>query len=329
MLEWRSVKKIDGERMVLDIPELTVAAGQIVAIVGPAGSGLDELFELLLGNQQPTTGTIRLDGLNPTTDRDAYRRRLGVLFATNNLYVRNSALSNLRLHAQLYGLPRKRADEVIAWVGLGDVDREPVAKLSSGMQRRLAFGRATLHHPNLLALMDPFAECDRASIDLLQDLCEKTAQQGTAVLILTDDLSNLSFCNTIHILQQGCISDSYSPEQPSQTQIPFKIPARSEDKVVLLNPSDILFALAEEGRAWVQTCEQRLPTQFTLTKLEERLARSGFFRAHRSFLVNLQHVREVIPYTRNSYTLVLDGEQHTEIPLSKSAARELRELLGY
>jgi ABC-2 type transport system ATP-binding protein len=72
-----------------------------------------------------------------------------------------------------------------------------------------------------------------------------------------------------------------------------------------------------------------LPTHFTLNELEERLLRSGFFRAHRSYLVNLQHVKEVIPYTRNSFSLRLDDEAGTEIPLSKSAAGELRELLGY
>ncbi|MBN2392497.1 MAG: LytTR family transcriptional regulator DNA-binding domain-containing protein, partial [Anaerolineae bacterium] len=54
-----------------------------------------------------------------------------------------------------------------------------------------------------------------------------------------------------------------------------------------------------------------------------------FFRAHRSYLVNLQHVKEVIPYTRNSFSLILNNEAETEIPLSKSAAAELRELLGY
>jgi ABC-2 type transport system ATP-binding protein len=79
----------------------------------------------------------------------------------------------------------------------------------------------------------------------------------------------------------------------------------------------------------LQTTERRLPTQFTLTELEERLSRSGFFRAHRGYLVNLQHVKEVIPYTRNSFSLRLDDAAGTKIPLSKSAASELRELLDY
>ena len=57
--------------------------------------------------------------------------------------------------------------------------------------------------------------------------------------------------------------------------------------------------------------------------------RSGFFRAHRAYLVNLQHVKEVIPYTRDSFSLRLNDPANTEIPLSKSAANELKDLLGY
>jgi ABC-2 type transport system ATP-binding protein len=102
-----------------------------------------------------------------------------------------------------------------------------------------------------------------------------------------------------------------------------------EDKIALVNPADILFVEAQDGRAFLKTAGERLPTQFTLSELEQRLSRSGFFRAHRSYLVNLQHVIEVIPYTRNSYSLRLDDPDDTTIPLSKSAAAELRELLGY
>jgi ABC-2 type transport system ATP-binding protein len=102
-----------------------------------------------------------------------------------------------------------------------------------------------------------------------------------------------------------------------------------EGKVALVNPTDVLYADADEGRAFLQTAEGRLATQFTLSELEERLSRSGFFRAHRGYLVNLQHVTEVIPFTRNSFSLRLDDADGTLIPLSKSAASELRDLLGY
>ncbi|HAY85846.1 MAG TPA: hypothetical protein DCY42_13285 [Chloroflexi bacterium] len=107
------------------------------------------------------------------------------------------------------------------------------------------------------------------------------------------------------------------------------IPAKLEGRVALVNPTDILFAIAQDNKAYLQTANDLFPTQFTLSELEKRLSRSGFFRAHRSYLVNLQHVKEVIPYTRDSFSLRLKDSANTEIPLSKSAARELRELLGY
>lgn len=150
------------------------------------------------------------------------------------------------------------------------------------------------------------------------------------VLILTDDRANLSeLCDRVYVLDQGRIVDSYSPQEEEQQALPFKIPARLEGRVALVNPADILYADTESGRAYLQTSEGRLPTQFTLTELEERLARSGFFRAHRGYLVNLQHVKEVFPFTRNSFSLRLDDGDNTEIPLSKSAAAELKDLLGY
>jgi ABC-2 type transport system ATP-binding protein len=72
-----------------------------------------------------------------------------------------------------------------------------------------------------------------------------------------------------------------------------------------------------------------LRSQFTLGELEERLKERGFFRAHRGYLVNLQHVNEVIPFTRDSYSLRLSDKEGSLVPLSKSAAAALRELLGY
>ena len=107
------------------------------------------------------------------------------------------------------------------------------------------------------------------------------------------------------------------------------IPARSNDKIILVDPAEILYVFAQEDRAYLQTVDERLLTQFTLAELEKRLLRSGFFRAHRAYLVNLQQVKEVIPYTRDSFSLRLKDAAGTKIPLSKSAERELRELLEY
>ena len=330
MIELKGLQKVIDQNIVVDVESLTVESGEIAALVGPVGSGKDALFDLLIGKSRPTVGTLRLARADPLSDRDRFSRQVGVLFAEDTLYKHRSPRANLVFHCRLRGLPKSRAEQVLAQVGLADHANAGLEKLPPGLARRLAFGRAILHCPTVLLLVEPFARCDEASISLLSSLMRQLADDGAAVLILADDAANLTaLCDTIHILAQGRIVEAYQPQEERRAELPFKIPARLEDKVALVNPADILYADAESGRAFLQTAEGRLPTQFTLAELEERLSRSGFFRAHRGYLVNLQHVKEVIPYTRNSFSLRLDDAAGTEIPLSKAAARELRELLGY
>ncbi len=329
-LEITGLQKVVEQNVVLDIEALAADEGQIVALIGPAGSGKRHLLQLLTGQTRPTAGSVQIAGFDPFANRAQFSRSVGVLFAENGLYQRQSTLANLVFQCRLHGLAKERAEEILTLVGLQDHAKMRVDRLPSGLARRLAFGRAILHRPSMLLLEDPFANCDKASLSLLGDLMRRLAEEGVALLILGDDASNLTpLCDLVHILDQGRIVESYEPETERRTAMPFKIPVRLEGTVALVSPADILYVDTEGGRTFLQTSEGRLPTQFTLTELEERLAHSGFFRAHRAYLVNLQHVKEVIPYTRNSFSLRLDDPAGTKIPLSKSAAAELRQLLDY
>lgn len=150
------------------------------------------------------------------------------------------------------------------------------------------------------------------------------------MLILAEGPLHLAdLCDRFYALSRGLLSVLPDEAPAESAPIPFKVPVRADDKIILVNPAEILYAVARESRTYLQTSGALLPSQYTLTELEERLSRSGFFRAHRAYLVNLQHVREVIPYTRDSFTLRLDDPAGTQIPLSKSAAADLRALLGY
>ena len=330
MIEIHSVQKVVGANTLVDIDNLSVPAGEIAALVGPVGSGRRTVMELCTGQSRPTVGDVRLAGIDPYENKDRFSRQVGVLFSEDGLYPRQSSSANLLFHCRLHGLPKSRAREVLDQVGLADHAAIRAEKLPTGLARRLAFGRAILHRPTVLLLADPFARCDKASISLLSNVMRHLAAEGAALLLLTNNAANLAaLCDTIHVLDQGAIVESNKPQGERRAELPFKIPVRLEGVVALVNPADILYADAEGGRAFLRTAEDRLPTQFTLSELEERLGRSGFFRAHRGYLVNLQHVKAVIPYTRNSFSLKLDDPAGTKIPLSKSAAAELRELLGY
>lgn len=329
MIELSHVQKVVQQATILEIESLRIPAGSSAALVGLTGMARQVLLELLSGRLQPTAGNITISGFNPAQNQAALAEVMGILPPENNLYPRMTVRRNLAFYGDLYGLPAGRADEILHQVGLTDRAKTRAEDLPPDMARRLAFGRAILHAPQLLVLVDPFVDCSSATIDLLTRLCQQLQQQATTLLVIAAHATRLStLCQVIYVLEQGKLVDGYEPVAEKNDQhLPFKIPARLDGKVALINPGDILYVVAEDSKTVLCTANGRIPTHLTLNDVEQKLARSGFFRAHRSYLVNLQHVTEVIAYTRNSYTLIL--QDRSEIPLSKSAAKDLRDLLDY
>ncbi len=105
------------------------------------------------------------------------------------------------------------------------------------------------------------------------------------------------------------------------------LPVHLEGEIRLLPVQEVLYCYADGGRTRVVTVQGELPSRWSLRDLAERLEPAWFFRAHRAYLVNLAHVRGVIPWTRNAYSLALDGRR--EVPLSRHRVRALRELLRW
>ena len=334
MLQVRQLEKIIEGRSALSIDQLDVAAGEVVAVVGPVSSGKTLLVRLLCGEVMPSGGKVLLDGQDIHLVLAA-RARLGVLFEEDLLYKRLSALSNLEFYCQMRHLPKSRASEILAQVGLSDQMRKAVSKLSPSARRRVAFARVLLSKPPVILLDRPNLRTDLDTQALFARLITQAANEGAAVLLTDEDLSWASKCCTRVVeLEAGRITGTYTPEVdrgPSTPErlIPYKVPARKEDRIVLYDPGDILYATSRDGKTFLRTATEEATTNLTLQELETRLAGRGFFKAHRAYLVNLQHIKSVIQYTRNSYTLQLSDSQETMIPLSKQSEKDLQELLGY
>ena len=329
-LELAAIRQVTSQGVVLEIDSLRVGSGELVGLVGTAGSGVEIVFELLAGKIPPAQGQARLDGNDPWADRAAFALHTGVLFAEDGLYKNQTVLDNLLFECRLRQLPKTRAQEMLALLHLADQQGARLTALSQPQQRRLAFARSLLHSPSNLLLVEPFFRCDEASIEWINGAIKQAASAGCAILVFASEGARLAgLCDPIFELQAGRLVQVVKQASPESGGHPFKIPVKLADRVTLVNPSEILYAEASGDSASIQTLSERLPTQYTLSELEERLKRSGFFRAHRAYLVNLQHVREVIPFTRNSFSLRLDDVAGTILPLSKAAASELKELLDY
>ena len=103
-----------------------------------------------------------------------------------------------------------------------------------------------------------------------------------------------------------------------------RVPLYRGEIIVPTAPEQIVFAHAEEGEVVVHTVDGRYHTRWSLSELERRLAAAGFVRPHRSYLVNSNHVREVIPWFNRSYNLIMDDANKTRIPVSRHQVQELK-----
>jgi ABC-2 type transport system ATP-binding protein len=335
MLQVRRLEKIIENRTALSIEELDIHAGDVVTVVGQIGSGKTLLIRLLCGMLVPSGGKVLLDGKDVHCSPEA-RNRIGVMFEEDLLYDRISAQGNLELYCRLHNVPASRAGEVLALIGMSDQASKQASKLSPVAQRRLAFARALIGRPTLLLLDQPDLRIDLDTQALFLRLIKEVAGGGSAVLITAEDLAWSGSCSSQIVELADGRMVSKRVREPAQAEaaaperlMPFKIPARKEDRIMLFDPGEVLYATSRDGKTYLRTANEEATTNLTLQELETRLAGRGFFKAHRAYLVNLQHIKSVIQYTRNSYTLQLNDKQETMIPLSKQSEKELQELLGY
>ena len=159
-----------GDKIVLEKVDLDIEAGSFVSIVGPSGAGKSSLLRIILGQEQPTRGTIMLDGAPLARECGPDR---GVVFQRYSVFPHLSALRNTvfglecakaPLTARLFGAARSSATdeaaEMLKAVGLGDSMHLYPAQLSGGMQQRLAIAQALIKRPRILLLDEPFGALD-------------------------------------------------------------------------------------------------------------------------------------------------------------------------
>lgn len=109
----------------------------------------------------------------------------------------------------------------------------------------------------------------------------------------------------------------------------FKVPAKSNDATLLFDPREVDFVESVNRTNFVSVRGELYPVQMTLDELEAELGRFGFFRCHRSYIVNVQKVSKVERFTRNSFNLTLADAARTSIPLAKGRAEQMREQYGW
>ena len=218
-----------GERIdVLRNVDLTVSAGQRVAIAGPSGSGKTSLLLVLAGLERPDDGTIRIDGIDlHTLDADGLadlrRDRMGIVFQSFHLLPSLSALDNVCLPLQMAGqaAPQARALELLDRVGLAARAHHYPSQLSGGEQQRVAIARALVHRPRLVLADEPTGNLDDHTAESVRDLLfQLNRELGTTLVLVTHDLDFAARCDRVLRLHDGRLH-----EQPPAATVNHALPA--------------------------------------------------------------------------------------------------------
>jgi ABC-2 type transport system ATP-binding protein len=315
---WQRLRREPDRRerfRAVDGIDLRVETGEIFGLLGPNGAGKTTTMKMLATLLIPTSGTIRVLGVDPLTRPREVRARLGAMLSgERSLYWKLTARENLEYFAALYHVPpgemNARISGVLSAVKLTDRAEDYVERYSTGMRQRLALARALLPDPPLIILDEPTVGLDPQASRDLRDRVRELSAQGRTVLLTTHYMEEADqLCDRVAIIDHGRIVALDTPAALKRT-------IRAEEVVHLeigVVGNDDAPMLDRLGRTATLARSERRNGTLTVTAhcASARDFVPAAFDAARSNGATIRHV-EVVPVTLEDVFLSLTGRQLRE-----------------
>lgn len=267
VIEVKGLVKTFGKKTVLNGLNMTIRRGDIYGFIGNNGSGKTTAMKIILGLLEADSGDITLFG---SKDLLSERRKIGSLIEAPGLYKGCTAKENMKRFAMLFGGEEKEIDDLLSFVGLGDVGKKKVRAFSLGMKQRLGIAVALLGNPEILVLDEPTNGLDPAGIKDLRELFEKIAsEKGVSLLISSHHLDELSrIANVYGILVDGRIVDETRKDD---------ILAKCGTVVLLesSDPSKVLAVLSPKGKVSLDGTKIRIEGNLSSGEVASLLVKEG------------------------------------------------------
>ena len=195
MIEVRNLSKRYGDKLAVDGLDFVVQPGVVTGFLGPNGAGKSTTMRLIAGLDEPTTGSIRVNGKDYRS-AVAPMAELGLLLEAKAMHTGRSARNHLLALAQTNGISRRRVDQVIDMVGLREVAGKRVGGFSLGMGQRLGIASALLGDPGVVVLDEPVNGLDPEGVLWIRDLLTGLADEGRTVFVSSHLMSEMALTAT-------------------------------------------------------------------------------------------------------------------------------------
>ncbi|WP_433376589.1 ABC transporter ATP-binding protein [Actinoplanes sp. CA-142083] len=216
LIHARGLVKRFGDFTAVDGIDVDVRRGEAFGFLGPNGAGKSSTMRMIGCVSPPSGGVLRILGLDPQRDGPRIRARLGVCPQLDNLDIELNVRENLTTYARFFGIPRKvarrRADELLEFVQLGERAESKVEPLSGGMKRRLTIARALVNEPEMVLLDEPTTGLDPQARHLVWERLFRLKQQGVTLVLTTHYMDEAEqLCDRLVVMDGGRIVAEGSP----------------------------------------------------------------------------------------------------------------------
>ena len=204
-IEAAGLSKVFGHHRALSDVSFMLPQGTFLSVFGSNGAGKSTLLRVLATLTRPTSGSVRIMGVDSREEPDVARGRIGMVAHQPMLYPDLTALENLMFFARMYGVanPENTSRTLLRRVGLDHRRFDVVRAFSRGMQQRLAIARALLHDPDVLLLDEPYAGLDPHATEIFDELLSDLRDGRTFVMVSHDLRKGFTVCTHALVLARG------------------------------------------------------------------------------------------------------------------------------
>lgn len=222
LIEIRNLGKSFGDHEVLKDISLDVHKGEVISIIGPSGCGKSTFLRSINLLERPTAGSIVFEGieiLDPKTDIDLLRRRIGMVFQNFNLFPNKKVKENIMLAPVKLGImtdeeASAKADELLARIGLQDKADQYPSRLSGGQQQRVAIARALAMNPDVMLFDEPTSALDPEMVGEVLKIIKDLADSGMTMLVVTHEMGFArEISDRVLFFNEGVIAEENTPDE--------------------------------------------------------------------------------------------------------------------
>ena len=214
MIRCNDVYKSFSGKTVLSGIGFDISDGEIFGLLGPSGAGKTTLIKILNGQLTFDKGSVSVFDKDVFSLSGEDKKNIGIMMDQFGVYERLSCIDNLKVFADIYGVPTGKIKRTLEKVGLGDAGNKAASTLSKGMRARLALARVFMHSPKLIFLDEPTSGLDPQTMRQIHKIILEKKKEGCTIFLTTHNMEEAyKLCDRVALLNEGVIVENGAPEE--------------------------------------------------------------------------------------------------------------------